>query len=115
MFGKKPEPKPIQHVPLELMSFEELVTLSQKIQQLTAARLPDALADAEMRLQSLRSIAGFDASDTPAPKRKKRNAQKTYRNPDTGETYTKGKHPEWLKEAIKAGKTKDDFLVHSSE
>lgn len=80
----------------------------------TAARLPEALAEAEQRLASLRAIAGVRPETALKKKERKTRAVKTYRNPETGETYSKGKHPQWLKDALDAGRSKDEFLVHSS-
>lgn len=113
MFGRKPEPKPDTtfKLPLNLMNFEELVELSKKIQELTAARLPEALLEAEQRHKTLRTLAGI--KDAPQKQREKpKRAVNLYRNPSTGEEYTKGKHPPWLQEALAAGKSKNDFLVH---
>jgi DNA-binding protein H-NS len=47
--------------------------------------------------------------------RKKRKVAAKYRNPKTGDTWAgRGAQPVWMREAIKAGKQPDDFLIDKS-
>jgi DNA-binding protein H-NS len=116
MFGKKPEPKPDTtfSIPVHLMSFEELIELRQKVDELITPRLHDAISEARQRLSTLTSAAGFDDRPAPSKKGKKKPAKvsKVYANPDNpAETYTKGPFPEWLKAKLDAGHPKEEFLV----
>jgi len=44
--------------------------------------------------------------------RKGRKVAPKYRNPKTGETWAgRGAQPVWMREALKAGKKPDDFLI----
>ena len=44
--------------------------------------------------------------------RKRRKVPAKYRNPKTGDTWAgRGSQPVWMREAIKAGKKPDDFLI----
>ncbi|SRR6266511_3346455 len=44
--------------------------------------------------------------------KKKRKVAPKYRNPKTGDTWAgRGATPVWMREAIKAGKKRDDFLI----
>lgn len=123
MFGKKktPEPDLRPAVPLNVMSFEELLGLKMKIESMIAARVPEELTATKVKLQSLAASAGitisqlFGAAEKTETKNKKKKsapAPKLYRNPETGETYSKGPFPEWLKAALDAGASKEQFLVH---
>lgn len=120
MFNRKktPEPDLRPAVPLNVMSFEELLGLKIQIESIIAARVPEELNATKVKLASLASSAGISLSqlfgevkEKKETKRKK-SAAKVYRNPETGETYSKGPFPEWLKAALDAGASKEQFLVH---
>lgn len=90
------------------LPFDQLRTLHREIGALIAQRRHEALE--QLRQQA--SILGFSADDL-APKKQRRNAVKRYRDPaNPDNTWTgKGKKPNWLTDALDAGRNLDEFEV----
>lgn len=98
------------------LNLEELKKLHKEtaaaIQNYEARRRQDALAAAEAAAKS----AGYSLKDlvgAPAGKSAKSINPPKYRNPDD-ETQTwsgRGRQPQWIKDALAANKSLDDFLI----
>lgn len=54
--------------------------------------------------------------EEPAESAKRSTVKPKYRNPETGKTWTgRGVQPLWMKAAIDAGHSKEDFLIPEDE
>jgi DNA-binding protein H-NS len=88
------------------LPYDELKSLHKEIGSLLAEKKQEALA--RMREQMI--ALGFTVADLTPPKQKG-NGTKKYVNPDNTEDIYRGKgpKPQWLKDALDAGKELDDF------
>jgi DNA-binding protein H-NS len=92
---------------LASMSIDALLKLRDEVGA-ALSRKADAL---KKELASLGSDYG-DVGRIALYGRKKRKVPAKYRNPKTGDTWAgRGAQPVWMREAIKAGKKPDDFLI----
>ena len=82
---------------LSKMTFETLISLRDNVDRIISTRAADERKALEAQIAKLKG---------------KRVAPK-YRNPaDKSQTWAgRGLAPRWMSEAIKAGKSKDDFLI----
>lgn len=127
----------IQNVPDELASksVDELIELKERADQLIREKLQsekqallekldtihryemtaktrDARTDSEKKNRQSRVKQNGDKE----PKKSRIKAAAKYRDPKTGATWAgRGMQPRWLREAIVAGATEDDFLIRHSE
>ena len=91
------------------LPFDQLRTLHREIGALIAERRTKELDD----LRERAAILGFTADDL-LPKKNGRSAGSVkYRDPDNPQnTYAgKGPKPQWLRDALEAGRQLDEFLV----
>jgi len=106
---------------LDQMPVDQLIELKSRIEKMIEARIK---REREALLRKLDAIRGYEAmtakSVNGAPHvnggngKKKRRAKPApkYRDPITGATWTgRGMHPRWMRAAIQAGKSPDDFLI----
>ncbi len=100
---------PISYDDLKSLQVVELIALKERIDRLIA----ETVKQEKRRLEDkLRQLQRYEAKHTPKRKISRAKPAPKYRNQDTGETWTgRGVLPKWLKEAIKAGKKKTDFLI----
>jgi DNA-binding protein H-NS len=99
---------------LDKLSLDELKKLqkdvTKAIDTLHERRRQEALAAVETTVREM----GFSLADLVGPARKaKLHAPAKYRHPDNPSvTWSgRGRQPAWLREAIAAGKSKEDFLL----
>lgn len=116
MFGTKPAPQSKELLAIVNGDFEELLQAKQTIDAEIAKRSAAELENQKGKLAAMASALGvsiasmFGISEKQREEKKRRKRQ-VYVNPDNPEeTYTAGKHPEWLKEKLEAGHTKEEFL-----
>jgi DNA-binding protein H-NS len=98
------------------MSIDQLIAERDRIDQLIGERIG---AEKKVLAAKLELIERFEARRTrnstayksPRPDHRTKAAPK-YRNPATGETWAgRGKQPRWLRKAINAGQSQEDFRI----
>jgi DNA-binding protein H-NS len=107
---------------LNSMSIDELIALRQEVSESLDERVTEQRRSLELELAKLnRFRGGTPRSKSPIGKSSPRSSVGTpvepkYRNPENpGETWAgRGLKPRWLKAAIEAGKSADDFLISHS-
>ena len=92
------------------LPYEELKTLHLEIGQLLQTRRREALEQLKAQMTAL----GFKAEDLTV-KPVKGNGRARYQHPDDPSlTYAgKGPRPQWLKDALEAGRQMEEFQVAS--
>lgn len=105
---------------LESMSLDELWQLHEGLNQLLSVRLNAEKRALEKRLAQLRrenDVAGLPAAPTQRERRPYPEVHPKYRNLNAPyETWSgRGKQPKWLTEALRTGRSIDDFLISSGE
>lgn len=115
MWGSK---KQTVEMPVELMSYDELLALKQRVDQELAGRGDAELHALKEKLILIANAQGISLIDLfggkPGRKeKKKRVVPIRYRNPDNpAETWTGlGKPKKWLQEKLDAGATVEEFAV----
>ena len=106
---------------LDQMPVDQLIELKSRIKKLIQARIKQEREALVRKLDAIRAYESmFGKSPNGVPHanggngKKKRRAKPApkYREPETGATWTgRGMQPRWMREAIQAGKTPDDFLI----
>jgi DNA-binding protein H-NS len=102
------------------MPIDELIALKDRIERLVAEK---AQAEKKVLLAKLEAIRRFEAkasSRTSAAvaehKTTRKKAAAKYRNPITGETWAgRGLHPTWMRKAIEAGHSAEEFRIGDAE
>ncbi|SDO02254.1 DNA-binding protein H-NS [Lutimaribacter pacificus] len=103
----------MSQIDLDSLSLDELRTLQKQvaraIDNYKERQRQKALSELEAKAQEM----GFSLNDLVGGKKSKRMGIPKYRNPDDPAiTWTgKGRRPEWVKEALKKGKSLDDLLI----
>ena len=93
------------------MSVEDLLNFRNRIERVIAQRVEAEKKDLIARLEALRQLEA-DANSPPSKSRRRGEATPKYWNPATGETWAgRGAQPRWMREAIKAGRKQEDFLI----
>jgi DNA-binding protein H-NS len=92
------------------LPLEELIALRGRIERLIIQK---AESEKKALLEKLETIRRFEASANSSVRQKDRaKATPKYRNPETGETWAgRGVQPKWLRKAIEAGHTLEQFLI----
>lgn len=97
---------------IERLSYRQLKTLREQLDQAMVRRRSDALAAFEKEREAL--AAEYDLSEAPpAIEAKYRSAVRIkYRDPETGNHWSgRGKKPEWLKGKLVEGRNLDEFAI----
>jgi DNA-binding protein H-NS len=100
----------------EKLSYDELLTQRQAIDEELDKRSDTELAVLKHKLERIAQIRGVQVMDLfvePKKDRKKRELPPKYINPDNpAETWTGiGKPKKWLQEKLDAGRALDDFAI----
>lgn len=110
-------PKP-KHAPDELASrpIEDLIALRDEIDQIIRNKIAAEKTALLSKLEAIRQFESRKSQQSSLPKdgigKGRRKAQPKYRNPVTGETWAgRGMQPTWLRKAIEAGHTEDEFRL----
>jgi len=106
---------------LDQMPIDQLIELKGRIEEMIEARIE---REREALLRKLDAIRGYEAMTAKSvngvphanggsgKKKSRAGATPRYRDPGTGATWTgRGPQPRWMREAIRAGKSPDDFLI----
>jgi len=104
---------------LDQMPVHQLIEMKSRIEKLIQVRIKqerEALFLKEIRSYEwmiAKSLNGVPHANGGSGKKKSRaGATPRYRDPGTGATWTgRGPQPRWMREAIRAGKSPDDFLI----
>jgi DNA-binding protein H-NS len=100
---------------LDKLSYRELVDLEADVAKAIAVKKDTEKAEMKAKLIALANEAGFSMDDLLGTKRGKKGAVTIakYRNPaDASQTWTgRGRKPNWLVEALAAGKKLDSFAA----
>lgn len=92
---------------------EEIEALQEKAEAIRQAEIAAVIEDVRAKIKAYNLTArdlGLSASDAGRIQRAAVIAK--YRDPVSGKTWTgRGVHPNWLKEYVAQGRTKDEFLV----
>jgi DNA-binding protein H-NS len=102
---------------IDKLSYNELVELSERVQEAIDQRKADEKAALRQQMKELAAEAGFDLEDVVAKGRARQKRSKVapkYRNPnDPTQTWSgRGRQPNWLVAEIKKGKTPEDFQIN---
>jgi DNA-binding protein H-NS len=106
-----------RNAPAELanLSIEELIRLGAEVDRLIRQRIASEKQSALATLDMLKRYESGNwkkKGTEPAAKKHRAKPAPRYRDPLTGQTWTgRGMLPRWLKNAIKAGKNKEDFKI----
>ncbi len=99
------------------MPFDELVALKAKLEALIAERIR---VEKKALLQKLEAIRRIETRARPStskpshPVKRRAKPSPKYRHPATGETWAgRGLQPKWMRKAIEAGGSQDEFLIAS--
>ena len=101
------------------MPVHQLLEMKSRIEKLIQVRIKqerEALFLNEIRSYEwmiAKSLNGVPHANGGSGKKKRRaKPAPKYRDPITGATWTgRGMHPRWMRAAIQAGKSPDDFLI----
>jgi len=112
-----------RQIPLELMGFDELLSLKLKIEDLIGPRGMEELEHLKTKVLALAQSYGltpqdlFGAPARPEKKqRKKREAKPKFRSPTTGEEWSgRGKQPRWLADLIEQGHAQEEYAIERAE
>ena len=102
---------------LNNLSLKELKDLQSRVAKAIASYEDRQKKEAIAQLEEKAREMGFSLSELtgaqPAGKRKRSLSPPKYANPaDPSETWTgRGRKPNWMIEALKAGKSPDDLLI----
>lgn len=104
---------------VEIMA--QIEALQKQAEEIRAAELADVIADIKQKMRDYDLTAadlGFGpaapSSQAEHGKREDKRAavKPKYRDPATGKTWTgRGVMPKWMKEAVEAGRSRDEFLI----
>jgi DNA-binding protein H-NS len=101
---------------LKSMSFEDLITLRQGVENMISQRADTAKRELQEKLAALENLTG-----TPILKKRRGVLMGTkvapkYRNPrDRSQTWSgRGRTPLWLQAMMKQGHKLDEFAIHKS-
>lgn len=100
---------------IERLSYRQLKTLREQLDQAMVRRRSDALAAFEKEREAL--VAEYDLSEAPpAIEAEYRSAVRIkYRDPETGSHWSgRGKKPDWLKQKLETGHDLEDFAVRET-
>lgn len=107
---------------LEVMDFDELWLLHEKLTKLLAERISAEKLELEKRLAQLNRVeqigeAGTFSAEHRPQRRKYPKVLPKYCNPSAPEeTWSgRGKHPRWLVAALQSGHKLEDFLIADTE
>lgn len=107
---------------VELMA--EIEALQKQAEEVRQAEIADVIADIKQKIRAYDLTAadlGLAAARAPAAEfgiseRKRPAVKPKYRDPATGKTWTgRGVMPKWMRVAIDAGHSRDDFLIDGDE
>jgi DNA-binding protein H-NS len=108
--------------PFESMSFDELLTLRERLDGVIAERLSAEERELELRLARIKRLKQSPAVSPPQAngtmaERQARKLPVRYRNPEIpSQTWAgRGLQPRWLKQALKSGKKLSHFVVTDAE
>jgi DNA-binding protein H-NS len=113
MWGSK---KQTVEMPIELMSYDEILALKIRVDQELAGRGDAELHALKEKLILIANAQGISLIDLfggrPGRKeKKKRVVRAKYRDPETGDEWSgRGKAPLWMQSKLEAGAAKEDFL-----
>jgi DNA-binding protein H-NS len=102
-----------------MASLQELLDQKAELERQIDATRRQGRADAIAKVKALMSEHGLTLADlstkTPGPKASTASGSKVaakYRNAATGDTWSgRGLQPKWLKAALAAGRTIDEFAI----
>lgn len=106
-------------IDLKALSLDELKRLqkdiAKAIESYETRRQREAIAAVEEKARELGFTFAELAAAAPAAKAGKTKSPPKYRHPENPSiTWTgKGRQPAWIKEALEAGKSLDDFVIGS--
>ena len=109
---------PSRRFDVKTMSFDELLSLRDRINEMLASRVKAERDELELRLARLKAVAQPEQESgtrrTTALKGRKLAAK--YCNPDNpSETWAgRGRTPRWMAAALKSGKKMTDFRIEAS-
>jgi DNA-binding protein H-NS len=109
----------LAEIDLEALSLDELKRLqkdvAKAIDDFEARRQREAIAAVEEKARELGFTFAELAAAAPAKKTGGAKSPPKYQHPENPSiTWTgKGRQPAWIKEALEAGKSLDDFLIGS--
>lgn len=114
MWGNK---KQNAEAPIELMTYDELLFLKQRVDQELAGRGDAELQALKEKLILIANAQGLSLIDLfggrqPRKPKEKRKHRPKYRDPETGEEWSgRGKLPSWLQTKVDAGVPVETFLI----
>lgn len=104
---------------VEIMA--QIEALQKQAEEIRAAEQADVIADIRQKMRDYDLTAADlglapaapSSRTEPAKREDKRAAVKPkYRDPATDKTWTgRGVAPKWMKEAVEAGRSRDEFLI----
>lgn len=109
--------KETTETPIELMSYDQLLYLKQRVDQELAGRGNAELHALKEKLILIANAQGLSLIELfggkPARREKrKREVRAKYRNPETGETWSgMGKPKKWLQAKLDVGHSIEEFAV----
>lgn len=112
--GKREE-KPAE-MPIELMSYDQLLALKIRIDQELTGRGSAELQALKEKMMLIADAQGTTVADLFGIRaqrkiKEKRKQRAKYRDPETGDEWSgRGKPPSWMQAKLDAGASKEDFL-----
>ncbi len=106
---------------VEIMA--QIEALQKQAEQMRAAELAGVIAEIRQKMHDYDLTAadlGFApvapaTTSTTAQNDKRAPVKPKYRDPASGKTWTgRGVMPKWMKEAVEAGRSRDEFLIDPS-
>lgn len=94
---------------------DQIAELQRKAEEVRKQEIASVIAEIKSKMADF----GITLSDLGAPGKGRKGGKKPaapgtykYRNPATGETWTgRGRKPQWLVNALTAGKNQEDYLA----
>lgn len=117
MFARKKDEKP--EMPIELMSYDQLIALKIRVDRELAGRGPAELDALKEKLLLIADAQGVSVADLfgikPRKVKDKRKPRAKYRDPQTGEEWSgRGKRPAWVEARLDAGHTLEDLAAETA-